>query len=204
MTVRTQGTNPARVHPRVTDLVTRAAHGDKRAWDELVERYSPLIWSICRRHALGADAEDVGQIVWLQLLDQLGNLRDPAALPGWIATTTRRECYRVLRAGRRSETAGLVLDLENIPDAQAAEIEHELLQAERNAALREAFSDLPPACQRLIGLLIADPPMPYAEISATLGIRIGSIGPTRRRCLERIRRHPAIAGLINAESASDR
>jgi RNA polymerase sigma factor (sigma-70 family) len=85
----------------VTDLVTRARNGDKQAWDALVERYAPLIWSICRRHRLdGADAEDVGQSVWLLLVDHLGNLRHPAALPGWLATTTRRECGRVLRAAR--------------------------------------------------------------------------------------------------------
>ena len=96
---------PPRDDPTVTDLVTRARNGDKQAWDALVERYAPLIWSICRRHRLGgADAEDVGQNVWLQLVDQLDTIRDPAALPGWLATTTRRECGRVLRAAR--ETAG--------------------------------------------------------------------------------------------------
>jgi RNA polymerase sigma factor (sigma-70 family) len=188
--------------PPVTDLVTRASNGDRQAWDGLVERYAPLIWSVCRRLGLTADAEDVGQMVWLHLVDQLGKLRDPAALPGWIVTTTRRECYRVLRGARRAETAGLELDLENIPDAQAPEAEHELLLAERNAALREAFCGLPPKGRQLIGLLIADPPVPYAEISATLGIAIGSIGPTRRRYLELMRRHPAIVALIDAEVAS--
>jgi len=85
--------------PQVTDLVTRARNDDQQAWDALVERYAPLIWSICRRHELSdADAEDVGQIVWLRLVDQLDNLRDPAALPGWLVTTTRRECFRVQRA----------------------------------------------------------------------------------------------------------
>ena len=84
----------------VTDLVTRARNGDKQAWDTLVERYSPLIWSICRRHRLaGADADDVGQSVWLRLADQLDKIRDPAALPGWLATTTRRECGRTARSG---------------------------------------------------------------------------------------------------------
>src|SRR5260370_40419673 len=82
--------------PQVTDLVTRARKGDQQAWDAIVERYAPLIWSICRRYRLSdADAEDVGQIVWLRLVDQLDNLRDPAALPGWLVTTTRRECFPV-------------------------------------------------------------------------------------------------------------
>ena len=88
---------------RVTGLVTRARNGDAQAWDALVERYAPLIWSICRRHRLeAADAADASQNVWLHLVDHLGNLRDPAALPGWLATTARRECGRVLRAARRT------------------------------------------------------------------------------------------------------
>src|SRR5262249_62421953 len=88
-------------HDQVANLVTRARNGDQRAWDALVERYAPLIWSICRRYQLGrADAEDVGQYVWLNLVSQLGNLRDPAPLPGWLATTPARECAKPLRAPR--------------------------------------------------------------------------------------------------------
>ena len=178
----------------VTGLVTRARAGDKQAWDALVERYAPLIWSICRRHRLdAADAADVSQNVWLHLVDHLGNIRDPAALPGWLATTTRRECGRVLRAARGPLAARYGLDADTLPDAQAVTAEQELLAAERHAALREALGDLPVDCQRLIVLLTADPPLPYAEISARLGIPVGSIGPTRRRCLDKLRRHPAIA-----------
>jgi RNA polymerase sigma factor (sigma-70 family) len=180
----------------VIDLVTRARAGDQQAWDALVERYAPLVWAICRRFGLGSDAEDVGQRVWLQLVDQLDNLREPAALPGWLATTTRHECGRAVRAARRLGPGQLPYP-ENIPDDQNETAEHELLAAERNAALREAFLDLPHACQRLLALLIEDPPMTYAQISATLGIPVGSIGPTRVRCLDKLRRHPAIAALIN-------
>jgi RNA polymerase sigma factor (sigma-70 family) len=187
-------------HP-VTGLVGRARTGDKQAWDALVERYAPLIWSICRRYRLdGADAADVSQTVWLHLMDHLGNLRDPAALPGWLATTTRRECGRAVRAARGLLAAGSGLDAESLPDEQAATAEQELLAGERHAALREAFGDLPADWQRLIALLVADPPLPYAEISARLGIPVGSIGPTRRRCLDKLRRHPAIAALISAET----
>jgi RNA polymerase sigma factor (sigma-70 family) len=197
------GADPLRDDPVVIDLVTRARGGDKQAWDALVERYAPLIWSICRRHQLGdADAEDVGQGVWLHLVEQLGRVRDPAALPGWLATVTRRECLRVLRAPRGPLAAGYVLDAEFLPDKQAGTAEQELLLAERHAALREAFLDLPPCGQRLIALLIADPPLPYAEISARLGIPVGSIGPTRGRCLDKLRRSPAIAALIDADSSA--
>jgi len=144
--------------PTVTDLVIRARNGDSQAWDALVERYAPLVWSICRRYRLGsADAEDVNQSVWLALVDQLAALREPAALPGWLATTTRRECGRVLRTARGPQMAWYAPDAEDIPDEQAVTAEEELLQAERQAALREAFTYLPPSCQRLIGMLYPRP-----------------------------------------------
>jgi RNA polymerase sigma factor (sigma-70 family) len=196
--VRTVGAGPVS-SAVVTDLVTRARDGDRQAWDALVERYAPLIWMICHRYRLGAaDAEDVAQSVWLRLVDQLGNVRDPAALPGWLATTTRRECGRILRSARDPHDARQLPDGENIADECAVVAEDELLAAERHAALREAFADLSPGGQRLMTLLIQDPPLAYTEISARLGIPVGSIGPTRRRCLDKLRSHPAIAGLMNA------
>ena len=189
--------------PSVTVLVIRARNGDKQAWDELVERYAPLIWSICHRYRLRrADADDVGQSVWLRLADQLAFLRHPAALQGWLATTTQRECGRVLRAARKQEAPGHRLDAADIPDKDTEEAESELLRAERHAALREAFTHLPPDSRQLIAMLIQDPPVPYAEISAKMGIAVGSIGPTRGRCLEQLRRDPVIAALINAEARS--
>jgi RNA polymerase sigma factor (sigma-70 family) len=178
--------------------VIRARNGDKSAWDALVEGYSPLIWSICRRYRLSrTDAEEVGQNIWLYLMDHLAKIRDPAALPGWLATATRRECLRVLRAARAPSAAGYGLDADTVPDEQAAPVDQALLLAERNAALREAFARLAPCCRELLALLIADPPVPYAEISARLGISVGSIGPTRGRCLDKLRRDPAIAALID-------
>jgi RNA polymerase sigma factor (sigma-70 family) len=197
----TKDANRRRDDPVVTNLVTRARNGDRQAWDALVERYAPLIWSICRRHRLGdAHAEDVGQSVWLKLAGQLGTLRDPAALPGWLATTTRLECGRILRVARRPHNAGHAPDAETILDDQAKQDGQELLVAERHAALREAYSHLPPCCQQLIALLIEDPPLSYAEISAKLGIPVGSIGPNRARCLDKLRRYPAIAALINVDA----
>jgi len=187
-------------YPVVVDLVTRARDGDRQAWDALVDRYAPLIWAICRRYRLDrADAEQVGQSVWLRLLEQLEKIRDPAALAGWLATTAQRECIRVLRT-RRPHPAGYVPDASDVPDDQSATAEQELLAAERDAALREALARLPASCQQLIALLCADPSVPYAEISTRLGIAAGSIGPYRGRCLEELRRDPAIAALIRAAS----
>jgi RNA polymerase sigma factor (sigma-70 family) len=188
-----------RADPSVDDLVTHARKGDKQAWDALVERYAPLIWSICRRHRLtSADADDVGQMVWLQFVTHLNQIRDPAAIAGWLATTTYRECCDIHRAARRGQPLGRVVDTDHIPDQRAGEAEHELLAAERHAALHEAFTRLPSPCQQLIAALIEDPPVPYAQISVRLDIPVGSIGPTRNRCLDKLRRDPAIAALINA------
>jgi RNA polymerase sigma factor (sigma-70 family) len=184
-----------------TDLVTRARTGDKQAWDALVERYAPLVWAICRRYRLGAaDAADAGQSVWLHLVEQLSNLRDPAALPGWLATITGRECARVLRATHHSQAAALLPDPGQLADEHAELPEQELLAAERHATLRAAFTCLPLRGQQLLTLLTCDPPMPYAQISATLSIPAGSIGPLRARYLHMLRNHPAIAALINADA----
>ena len=189
-----------RDNPVVT-LVMRARTGDERAWDALVEWYAPLVWSLCRRYRLdAAQADDVGQSVWLQTVNHLGKIRDPAALLSWLATTTRRECERVLNTKQAPHAARHAPDAENVPDQQAKTIEQGLLMGERHAALREAFAHLPPCCQQLIALLIEDPPVPYAEISSRLGIPVGSIGPNRRRCLDKLRHHPAIAALINTQT----
>jgi RNA polymerase sigma factor (sigma-70 family) len=186
--------------PVVTALVTRARRGDQHAWDALVDRYAPLVWSICGRHRLSrADADDVGQTVWLLLVTHLDQLREPAALPGWLATTTARECGKARRAAQPAHTVRCDLDAATIPDPRADPLDSGLLAAERHAALRQALTCLPPGDQQLLALLIEDPPLPYAQISARLGIPAGSIGPTRRRCLDKLRRHPAIAALIYAQ-----
>jgi RNA polymerase sigma factor (sigma-70 family) len=197
--------------PSVTDLVTRARNDEKQAWDALVERYAPLVWSICRRHGLSdADARDVGESVWLQLAGQLDQFRPPAALGSWLAGATVRECRRARCAVRWAAGAGRMLDAESlsgndagpVPDVPAGVIEHELATAERHAALRDAFAQLPPRDQQLIVLLIEDPAMSHAKIGAKLGIPVEHVGPARDRCLGMLRRHPAVAALIGAEAGS--
>jgi RNA polymerase sigma factor (sigma-70 family) len=184
--------------PTVVALVTRAAGDDPAAWNEIVERYAPLVWSICTRFQLSAsDREDVGQNVWLLLVEQLGKLREPAALPGWLATTTHRECLRVVTAAGKSQRQVTGLD-DAAQFVDNTMIDEEILMAERNAALRAAFAELPPRCQELVGMLASDPPSSYAEVSATLQIPVGSIGPQRARCLERMRKSTALAGLDEA------
>ena len=185
--------------PTVVALVARAADSDPNAWNEIVERYAPLVWSICSRFQLNSqDAEDVGQTVWLLLVEQLGKLREPAALPGWLAKTTAHECLRVVTAARRSERLGARLD-DAMQFADDAVLEEEVLTAELNAGLRAAFAELPLRCQHLLALLLTDPAPSYAEISAALDIPVGSIGPQRGRCLGRLRRSPTLIALVEGD-----
>jgi RNA polymerase sigma factor (sigma-70 family) len=176
--------------PVVINLVARARDGDQRAWNEIVDRYAPLVWSICNRYKLSRqDIDDISQTVWLLLVEQLGNLRQPAALPGWLATTTQRECFRVLRAARRYDYSGPPGESQMSGDPLPLMIEQEIIAAELNAALRAAFALLPPRCRHLLSMLITDPPLSYAEISAALPVPIGSIGP-QCACLDRLRCSP--------------
>lgn len=185
--------------PSVIALVERAVNSDQNAWNDIVERYAPLVWSICTRYRLNdQDIEDVGQTVWLLLVEHLGELREPAALPGWLATTAHRECQRALTTARKTEGAGTKLD-DALFVVDGAVVEQEILTAERNATLRLALRELPPRCQQLLAMLISDPPHSYAEISAALRIPMGSIGPQRSRCLEHLRRSAALARLNAGE-----
>src|SRR5215475_2160065 len=189
--------------PTVVALVNRAAASDQGAWDEIVDRYAPLVWSICTGFRLSNhDVEDVAQNVWLLLVGQLGTLREPAALPGWLATTTRRECLRVVTASRKSERLGTELD-EAAQFVADTVVDEEILAAERNTALRAAFAELPPRCQQLLSMLLSDPPHSYADIHRELGIPVSSIGPQRARCLDRMRRSSALAALGEGEDKID-
>jgi RNA polymerase sigma factor (sigma-70 family) len=185
--------------PSVIALVGRAADGDQGAWDEIVERYAPLVWMICCRYRLSKhDTEDVGQTVWLLLVEQLGRLREPAALPGWLATTTSRECLRLVTAARKSQRVGSGLD-EAVQFVDDKVIDEDILLAERNAGIRAAFAELPSRCQQLLSMLMRDPPRSYGEIHTALGIPVGSIGPQRARCLERMRKSSALIALRDDE-----
>jgi RNA polymerase sigma factor (sigma-70 family) len=176
--------------PAAAALPTRAAAGDQGAWDEIVERYAPMVWSICTKFRLSdRDLEDVAQNVWLLLSEQLGKLPEPGALPRWLAAATRRECLRVAAAARGPQLP------EPQPVVDDAVIGEEIVMAERNAALRAALAELPPPCQPLMGMLLSDPPYSYAAISTALGIPVESIGPRRALCLERIRESSALLGL---------
>jgi RNA polymerase sigma factor (sigma-70 family) len=168
-------------------LVRLAAGGDKQAWERLVDQYSRLIWSITAEYRLvESDAADVAQTTWLRLVEHIDRIQYPDRVGSWLAATARNECLRSLAARKR---VVLGHDTSEIGDTYApgAEVDERLLAAERDQIVREAMSRLPTRWQRLLELLMADPPVSYTEISEQLGLPVGSIGPTRGRCLARLR-----------------
>jgi RNA polymerase sigma factor (sigma-70 family) len=179
----------------VARLVRRAAEGDRWAWERLVDQYSRLIWAITRDFKLTeSDAADVAQVTWLRLLEHIDRLNSPDRVGSWLAATARNECLRSL-AARKRVVLGHDDDVFEGGAAPEPEIDERLLAAENAQMVREALSCLPWRSQRLLELLMADPPASYAEISEQLGLPVGSIGPTRSRCLARLREllHPSFA-----------
>ena len=169
----------------VTQLVRASAGGDQAAWNELVRRYARLVMAVIRGYRLTpADAQDVSQTVWLRLVENLGNLREPEALPRWLETTTQRECGRYVQRGRR--TVPVDPHSETVTRQPASEdLDGDVARAELRQALRDGLAELPPRDQSLLRLFAAA--TSYKEISELLGMRPGSVGPTLRRCLDRLR-----------------
>jgi RNA polymerase sigma factor (sigma-70 family) len=168
-------------------LVQRAADGDWSAWERLVDQYAKLIWAMTRDFKLAeSDAADVAQATWLRLLEHIDRLEYPARVGSWLATTARHECLRSLAARKKIVLADDDAALHGVA-AHEPEIDERLLAEERAQTVREALARLPWRWQRLLQLLMADPPASYAEISDELGLPVGSIGPTRGRCLARLR-----------------
>ena len=171
---------------QTSELVAAAAAGESAAWDALVSQYTGLLWSIARGFRLSnADAGDAVQTTWLHLVENLDRIDDPSRLPGWLATTVRRECLRLLKRNGR-ERLSADDELPDLPD-DADPLDTHLLSEERDAALWVAFGRLPERCRVLLRALLASPPRSYAEISEALGLPVGGIGPTRGRCLNQLR-----------------
>ena len=174
-------------------LIGAAAEGDEQAWGVIVDRFEGLIWATTRAHRLSAaEAADVTQTTWLRLLENLGRIRDPERLGAWLATTARHECLRHIRLRARElpATDQSVFDL-----ATDKPVESGLLTRERSDALRRALTGIGERCQALLRMLAAATSPSYEEISAALGMPVGAIGPTRARCLDKLRRSPELAGL---------
>lgn len=177
------------VVPPPDDLLSRIRDGDMAAWVALTDQYTNLLWSIARSLRMSdSDAADAVQTAWLRLVENLDSIRDPDRIGSWLATTVRRECYDISRRAARMRPGQ--------PDgsggwdgirAQDDPLDVALLRDERDAAIWRAFGRLRPSCRRLLRVLIADPAPSYVEIAAALDIAVGSIGPTRQRCLKCLR-----------------
>lgn len=179
-----------RVSVELAELVRAAADGDEAAWNSIVERFAGLIWATVRAHRLSpGDGAEVVQTTWLRLVEHLDRIRDPERLGGWLATTARNECLRQIRHSAREVPS----DMTAYERGDDPALEHSLLTAERDRAFWKAFTELGERCQALLRVLMAETEPSYQEVSAALGMPIGAIGPTRRRCLERLGRDPQLA-----------
>lgn len=184
-----------------SEMVRAAAAGSQPAWDALVQRYMPLVISVVRSFRLASkDVEDISQTVWLRLVEHIDGIREPRALPGWIAATARHEAIRVqrMRAQTSPVDPGAGGPLDTSTDTTPPEAG--LLRAERHRALLDGLAELPGNQRQLLELLVVDPPLSYVEISSRLNIPVGSIGPTRARALARLRASGPIQSLLGADA----
>jgi len=179
------------------ELVVAAVGGNRAAWNSLVERFAPLVTSVTRRFGLTpSDADDVRQNVWLHLVEHLADLREPRALPGWIATTARREALRILSGSRRVDVVDPQTDT-RLDTVTTDEPDANLLRAERRQAVHAGLTELHAPQRDLLQLTDADTDISYRQISQRLGIPIGSIGPTRARCLLKLRNTAPLQALAS-------
>jgi RNA polymerase sigma factor (sigma-70 family) len=174
-------------------LVQSAVDGDAAAWKALVEGLSPLVWSVVRAHRLSdADAHEVYQTVWFRFAQHLGRIREPQKAGSWLATTARHESLKVIRGWQRLTPTDDPQLLDRVsedrtPEQSLLDSEEAAAQSERVRRLWQEFEALGERCRQLLRVLMASPPPSYQEVSAALGIAVGSIGPLRQRCLRRLR-----------------
>lgn len=179
--------------------LTRALNGDADAWNRLVDRYAGLVWSVVRSYRIdSASQEDAYQATWLRLLDRGSTIRDPDKLASWLVTVAKRECLALARASSRVVPATESLD-GLLP---STELGSNLEQRQTGAEVRRLFEQLDEACRVLLGMLVADPPLSYAMIGAALDMPVGSIGPTRGRCLDKLRKNLAETRIVDPRTAS--
>jgi RNA polymerase sigma factor (sigma-70 family) len=178
--------------PTNAELIAKAAADDSLAWEELVDRFAGVVWHVVGgfRQLDHARRSDVFQTTWLKLAESLDTIRDPDRLAGWLATTARRESIRLVEMQRREVPTTLLADR-----ADVVRLDAHLLDDERDASIWQAFERLEERCQQLLRLLLADPAFSYDEIAALMDMAVGSIGPTRQRCLDKLRRQPGVEEL---------
>ena len=172
-----------------TRLVKQCLSGDEEAWSLLIEKYKALIYSIPVKYGLPAhEAADVFQATCMELLARLPELREPRALPKWLMQVAHHQCYRWKQQQRRVVSRDAEPDLRE-PETPAI-AESLVQQTQEEQMLREAMTSLTPQCRQLVELLFFETPArPYVEVAKELGLALGSIGFTRQKCIERLRRH---------------
>ena len=180
-------------------LVGAAVEGDESAWNGLVRRYAPLVRRVARQYRLNhTDADDLHQVLWLRVFQHLADLREPDALPGWISSTARREAMRIVNSQQRTELIDPFLEARfTRPEFDPAQgVDAGVIRAERRRAIQAGLAELGAEHRQLLLLLVADPPLSYRQISERLDIPIGSIGPTRARCLRKLAATATIRALL--------
>jgi RNA polymerase sigma factor (sigma-70 family) len=171
---------------RMADLLSAARAGSEDALGQIVNELSPLLWQVARSAGLSqGDAEDVLQTVWMRLITHLDSIHDAGALTSWLVTTTKREAWRVRAAGRKQLPADQDV-FAGLPDKGPGSEEQVILEDQRRE-LWAAIGMLSRRCQELLRIMAFAPRPDYATVAAALGMRVGSIGPTRGRCLAKLR-----------------
>jgi RNA polymerase sigma factor (sigma-70 family) len=173
---------------RIAATLSAAAQGDEGAWRSLVDEFFGLVWRVTRSFRLSpCDAADVAQTTWLRLFENIHRIEDPERLGAWLSTTARRECIRV-RSRERHDVALSELDDDvDLPDHTAKAVDARLLEREQASEIVAAVRKLPRNWQPIMEMLLVDPPMSYQQIADTLGVPLGSVGPTRGRCIRQLR-----------------
>jgi len=181
----------------LSDLVCQARTGDRNAWNSLIERLKGVVWRVTADAGLAIeDREDVFAVAFFRLFEHLDTIREPEKLPGWLATTARNEVRQLLRRKRRSEPRS---EIERRERVDMGGVDEALLDGELRVALQAAFLRLGCPCQELLRLVTAVPALSYEQISELMGIPRGAIGPTRKRCLERLRQTPELRVFLQGQ-----
>jgi RNA polymerase sigma factor (sigma-70 family) len=179
-------TRPADVWARATSAFERWSDGDPAGLDELVAQMTPVLWQVVRAHHLDADAAaDVLQTTWLALVRSRERIAEPAAVGGWLTTTARREAWKAARAALRAQPVEDETLVRELPDAHSAE--HDVVRRDADRRLWAAVDRLPERCRRLLRIVAFEHRPDYTALAADLDMPVGSIGPTRGRCLQKLR-----------------
>ena len=179
------------------ELLVRAAGNDQSAWNELVDRFGQMVWSVARSFGLDdPTAKDVAQTVWLKLVENCDRIKEPERLPGWLVTTCKREAIRVSRLRNRAIPTEFEYDVVD----ESPPLESLLIEDEERRTVVAAFQKLSEGCRQLLRLLTIEPPLSYDEIAEATGRPIGSLGPTRARCIENLK--SAMSGIRTSGGGS--